>query len=216
MKEKIRKKKKYYWSIGSILVLIFLGIAFLIGTGKIQDFDDSIYQFAISIRSETLTNILKVFTEIGGVIGLVTVLLITIGVTIFFKKKKYGIMITLNLMVSTFTYLILKNIFQRPRPPVAERLVEERGFSFPSGHATNNMAFYVLAIYLVYRNIKNRKIRNSIIVILSIMPILIGFSRIYLRVHYPSDVVAGFCLGLVCVISFITLVYPKLEKENKI
>ena len=70
-----------------------------------------------------------------------------------------GIAVILNLMISSSTYIILKNIIQRPRPNELERLVGETGFSFPSGHTTNNTAFYVFAIYLVCQNVKNKKLR---------------------------------------------------------
>ena len=107
--------------------------------------------------------------------------------------------------------MILKSMIQRPRPPVEERLIEENGYSFPSGHATNSMAFYMLVICLVYQNVKNKKLRNMLCLILSIFPMVIGFSRVYLRVHYISDMIAGFCLGIMCVILFMSCIYQKIK-----
>ena len=106
----------------------------------------------------------------------------------------------------------MKNIFQRPRPPIDERLIEEAGYSFPSGHTTNNVAFYGLAIYLIYKNVKNKALRNILCCILAFIPLIIAFSRIYLRVHYPSDVIAGTILGIICVVIFINFIYKKISE----
>lgn len=78
--------------------------------------------------------------------------------------------------------------------------MKKHGFSFPSGHTTNNIAFYGLAIYIIYNNVKNKKLRNILIIIFSLIACIIPFSRIYLRVHYVSDVLAGICLGIICII----------------
>ena len=128
-----------------------------------------------------------------------------------YHRKKDGIVVALNLMISSLICMILKNMIQRPRPPVEERLIVEDGYSFPSGHATNSMAFYLLAICLIYQNVKNKKLRNVLCLILGIFPILIGFSRVYVRVHYASDMIAGFCLGMMCVILFMSFAYQKIK-----
>lgn len=194
-----------------ILALVFITIWICIQTGSIQTFDSYIYQLVKNMRTDMLTAILKGITELGSTVGLFFIALITVIIMFILKKRKIAIGVTLNLLISSITYVVLKNIFQRPRPPIEERLIEETGYSFPSGHSTNNMAFYVFAIYLIYKNIKNRKIRNVLCVILGIIPILIGFSRVYLRVHYPSDVISGFCLGIILVIVFKSFVYKKLK-----
>lgn len=179
-----------------------------------ETFDNYIYEIVKNTRTDILTDVMKVLTELGGVTGLFLIALIISIILLILKKKKMALGITLNLIISTITYAILKNILQRPRPPIEERLIEETGYSFPSGHSTNNMAFYSFAIYLVYSNVKNKTIRNLLCIILAIIPILIGFSRVYLRVHYPSDVISGFILGIVITILFITTIYKKIKEEK--
>lgn len=206
---------RFKWILVVILTIIFILLWLGTITGVTDEIDNLIYKSVESIRSDFLTVVLIGITELGGVVGLFLILLIT--VIVLFKKNrvKEATAITLNLIISTFTYVILKNIFQRERPVTGNILVDEVGFSFPSGHTTNNVAFYFLAIYLVCINVKNKKIRNISCIILTVIPILIAFSRIYLRVHYPTDVIAGFCLGIVLVVLFVTFIWPRIEKSKK-
>ncbi len=203
-------KKKYKILFG-ILLAVFIFLFLCVQTGMAQDIDNEIYKLMQNHQNEGLTNLLKIITDLGGTVGLFSIALITILILFFCQKRKYGIAMALNLMISSITYFILKNIIQRPRPPIHERLIEETAYSFPSGHSTNNMAFYALAICLVYQNVKNKKLRNGICILLGCIPILIGFSRFYLRVHYISDVLAGFCLGIMCVIVFMSYGYQKIK-----
>lgn len=175
------------------------------------EFDNAIYNLVTQIRNDRFTEVLKVITNLGGIVSLFFIALCTVLILFLFKKRKEGIAVALNLLLSTFTYVVLKSIIQRPRPPEVERLISETGFSFPSGHTTNNIAFYGFAIYLIWNQVKNKKLRNILCIMLGILPILIGFSRIYLRVHYPSDVLAGIVLGTACVVFFVKIVYPKIN-----
>ena len=206
---------RFKWILVAILTIIFILLWLGTITGVTDEIDNLIYKSVESIRSDFLTVVLIEITELGGVVGLFLILLITVIVLCKKNRVKEATAITLNLIISTFTYVILKNIFQRERPVTGNILIDEVGFSFPSGHTTNNVAFYFLAIYLVCINVKNKKVRNISCVILAIIPILIAFSRIYLRVHYPTDVIAGFCLGIVLVVLFTTFIWPRIEKSKK-
>lgn len=206
---------RFKWILVAILTIIFILLWLGTITGVTDEIDNLIYKSVESIRSDFLTVVLIGITELGGVVGLFFILLVTVIVLCKKNRVKEATAITLNLIISTFTYVILKNIFQRERPVTGNILIDEVGFSFPSGHTTNNVAFYFLAIYLVCINVKNKKVRNISCVILAIIPILIAFSRIYLRVHYPTDVIAGFCLGIVLVVLFTTFIWPRIEKSKK-
>lgn len=187
-----------------ILIILFLLMAFFIIllisvlTGSVQPFDEKMYKMVANMKNDNVTSVLKIITDLGGILGLSCITLVTVVILFLNKKRKYGILVTVNLLFSTLAYVILKNIVQRPRPPIEERLIAESGYSFPSGHATNNMAFYCLAIYLVCKNVKNRILKMIFCVLFALLAITISFSRIYLRVHYPSDVFAGICLGISC------------------
>ena len=100
---------------------------------------------------------------------------------------------------------MLKHIVQRPRP-TEHRIIDESGYSFPSGHSMVSAAFYWFLIYLIYKNIKNKYLKCSLITVLSLLIIMIGTSRIYLGVHYTSDVLAGFLVAISYLIIFITAI----------
>ena len=111
----------------------------------------------------------------------------------------------------------MKLFFQRVRPP-DPLIAPLQNFSFPSGHATSAFIFYGLLAYLIWKTDLNRTYKYLIATVLIIFSLLIGFSRVYLRVHYPSDVVAGFCIGfswLVVTISLFTRLKKKADVEEK-
>lgn len=91
---------------------------------------------------------------------------------------------------------LIKTAVQRPRPDDVVHLISEGGFSFPSGHSITSMFVFGLLIFLVRSNVRNKTAANVLTAVLSIPMILIGLSRIYLGVHYPTDVLAGWCLGI--------------------
>ena len=129
-----------------------------------------------------------------------------------------SISICLNLVIIFLLNLILKNIVQRPRPNEF-RIVDETGYSFPSGHSMISMAFYGFIIYLIYKNAKNKYIKWTAIIFLSILIFTIGVSRIYLGVHYTSDVIAGFLISIAYLIIMTNLIgeyinNKEMEKTN--
>ena len=110
-----------------------------------------------------------------------------------------------NLVIITALNQLLKNILQRPRP-TEYRIIEETGYSFPSGHSMISMAFYGYIIYLIYKYVKNKYIKWFSIVLLSILICSIGISRIYLGVHYTSDVLGGFLISVSYLVIYISAV----------
>ncbi len=108
---------------------------------------------------------------------------------------------------------LLKLIFKRPRPDIP--LVDAaRGLSFPSGHATMSCTFYGLLIYMVYKNVENKIARWLLISFLFMVIVMIGSSRVYLNVHYATDVIAGYCLGLMWLVLSIYIL-QKIELYSK-
>ena len=130
-------------------------------------------------------------------------IILTILLTIFTKDKKIAFAIPINLIIVTMLNQILKNIVQRPRP-IGYRLIDENGYSFPSGHSMVSAAFYGLIIYFIWKNVKNKKLRNISCILLSFLIVFIGLSRIYLGVHYASDVLGGFIISIAYLIIFTT------------
>ena len=108
----------------------------------------------------------------------------------------------------------LKFIIQRPRP-TEFRIINESGYSFPSGHSMVSAAFYGFLIYLIYKNVKNKYLKWSLITLLSLVILTIGISRIYLGVHYTSDVIAGFLISISYLIIFIHFAKDFMKNEQK-
>ena len=178
---------------------------------EIEEFDNFIYENIARCISEPLTSILKIVTNFGGPIILV---LITVGILLFVKNKKYGWYVATNLLLIAAINQILKYIVQRPRPNEYQ-LIKQGGYSFPSGHSMVSMAFYGFLIYILYHKVQNKYAKWSLCIILAILIFLIGISRIYLGVHYASDVIGGFCLSVIYLIVFTQIIKQIYEKESK-
>ncbi len=213
MTEKLKKiiKKDYKWIILFICVILFLAILEDVFEYETLALDTSVYTIVVEkIRNPILTDILKIITNLGSAFVLITITILSL---IILKNKKIGLCITLNLALSTLLNVLLKNIIQRPRPE-GYRLIEETGFSFPSGHSMVNTAFYGLLIYLIIKNVKNKKLKYALSILISILILAIGFSRIYLGVHYTSDVLAGFLISVAYLIVFTTILHDILKIEK--
>ena len=172
--------------------------------------DTKVYSFITNnIMNDGLTPILKAITELGGVAFTVLA-----GVLIFMFCKKNRWFITIDLVGVTLVNQVIKHIIRRPRPNVL-RLVEESGYSFPSGHSMVSMAFYGIIIYLVYKNVTNKYLKWILIILLSLLILSIGFSRIYVGVHYFTDVAGGFLLGLAYLIIYINIYNKRIGKNEE-
>lgn len=211
--EKLKKilNKNYKWIILFLCVVLFLAILQNVFYDEQLVLDSIFYNLVVqNMRAPTLTTILIIITNLGSAITLISLTILSI---ILIKNKKIGLCISLNLIISTLLNVILKNIVQRPRPE-GYRLIDESGYSFPSGHSMVNTAFYGLLIYLVLRNVKNSKLKYTLVTLISLLIIGIGFSRIYLGVHYASDVLAGFLISIAYLVVFTTFMHDMLKIEK--
>ena len=208
MKTKEIVAKNIKWIILFICILITVLIAEDVMEKEIMEIDTIGYKIMSEhIISEEVTPIAKVITEFGGAIFLITLSIILL---IVIKNKKIGILIWINLAISTIINQVLKNIIQRPRP-TEFRIINQNGYSFPSGHSMASMTFYGFLIYLIYKKVKNKYLKWTLISLLSILIILIGASRVYLGVHYTSDVIAGILISTSYLIMFISIIKKYLE-----
>ncbi len=175
-----------------LLLILFLWITYEVKFQGILSIDSfCINNIVLSGRSGWLTNIFTFLTFFAGILG--TILL---GTAIFcFLKKKERWYFLGSLMGAVLVGQGLKFFIQRPRPPVIYRLVEESGFSFPSGHSMIGTVLYGYLVALLWRSQCSKKTKWLGTIFLSMFIFSIGFSRIYLGVHYASDVLAGFLLG---------------------
>ena len=205
MKERVKEFiiKNTKWIILFICLIGFLALAEDVFNKEIMNGDIIGYKMVSTfLISDFATPIAKFITNLGGAIFLIglTALLI-----ILIKNKKIGVSIFTNLVIITALNQLLKRILQRPRP-TEFRIVEETGYSFPSGHSMVSMAFYGYLIYLIYKYVENKYIKWSLIVLLSCLIVGIGTSRIYLGVHYTSDVLGGFLISVSYLVIYISVV----------
>ncbi|CDE90377.1 pAP2 family protein [Clostridium sp. CAG:389] len=209
MKEKIKRfiVKNLKWIILFICLIGFLALAEDVFNKEIMNGDIIGYKFISTyLISDFATPIAKFITNFGGAIFLIGIAVILF---IVIKNKKIGISIITNLGIITILNQLLKRILQIPRPEEF-RIINESGYSFPSGHSMISMAFYGYLIYLIYKYVKNKYLKWFLITILGILIVNIGISRIYLGVHYTSDVLAGFLISISYLIVYISIV-NKLE-----
>ena len=210
IKEFIRKNIK--WFILFTCLIAFIGILEDVLEDEILTLD--IYGYNLISKyliSDFFTPIAKIITQLGGAIFLI---ILSLALIISLKNKKVSILILLNLIISTTLNQVLKFIIQRPRP-TEFRIIDEKGYSFPSGHSMVSAAFYGFLIYLIYKNIKNKYLKWGLITLLSCIVLLIGTSRIYLGVHYTSDVIAGFLISISYLIIFTHFSKEFMKNEQK-
>ena len=203
-------KKNLKWVVLFICLVGFLALAEDVFNKEIMNGDIIGYKLISTfLISDFVTPIAKFITNFGGAIFLS---IATVMLFLFIKNKKIGLSIISNIVIITVLNQLLKRILQRPRP-TEFRIVEETGYSFPSGHSMVSMAFYGYLIYLIYRYIKNKYVKWTLITILSILICLIGISRIYLGVHYTSDVLGGFLLSISYLVVYISSIKKLLPEE---
>ncbi len=191
-----------------IFLLVFLLCFFilLIRVNYFIDLDRTVYLILISFQSYGITNLVKYYTFFGSATFLIVITVIS---WLLFKNKYYSKIITINLILSFLTNQVLKFIIARDRPYFIH-LVKENGFSFPSGHAMVSFCFYGLIIYLLHKS--NLKYKNIIIILLILLIFVIGATRIYLGVHYFSDIIGAYLAGLIYLLVFTN--YIKTNKEE--
>lgn len=205
-------KLPYIISILLALIIVVAGIKiFLELTESLQSkflsqYDRKITDFIISFRSPELNKILQFITNIGDIYGYLAVGSISsIAFYLKFKNWRFVIQMIFVLAISALSNLALKQVINRPRPDV-EHLVSVATLSYPSGHAMSAISFYGFLIYLCNGFKINKWIKLGLIFFITILIFLIGISRIYLGVHFPSDIAGGFIAGLIwvafCVIIF--------------
>ena len=205
MKEKLKKfiVKNLKWIVLFICLIGFFALAEDVFNKEIMNGDIVGYKLVSTfLISDFATPIAKFITNFGGAIMLI---ILAPMLFIFIKNKKIGVSVILNLVIITVLNQLLKRIVQRPRP-TEFRIVEESGYSFPSGHSMVSMAFYGYLIYLIYKYVKNKYLKWISIILLSILICSIGISRIYLGVHYTSDVLGGFFISISYLIIYISAV----------
>ena len=206
-------KFKIYGLIVFIATLVFIGVAVGVQTGYLDGFDDTVRYRVYSMRSDKLTVFWKFITHSGD--RYVVIILGIILLLIKSLREKYGVKFAIATLSSTALYQIMKYIFQRPRPDLTLRLIEQGGYSFPSGHSMNCLVSYGILIYLLLRYCENRRLAKLLSFGLGLLTILIGFSRVYVGVHYPTDIIGGWSLGIAVLVAMI-YAFEKFDSRSEV
>ncbi len=193
-----------------ISLIIFIVIIIMLLNGKISNFDNNFYNLLMIVESDLLTNYFKIITKLADVITIVILLILSL---VFFYKKKESFYLLITIIISTIINFLLKYIFSRPRPVNINKIIET-GYSFPSGHAMASVTFYGFLIYLIIKSKLSLKIKWITSILLTLIIFSICISRVYLGVHYISDVLAGVFLSTSLLLSVI-LYIKRLEEKNE-
>lgn len=195
-----------------ICLILFIMIMNGVQSGVLLAFDDSISGIFTGVENTYMYPVFKLITYFGTsiFIGCSSLLLI---LDLWFRKKDYLAMAVVSIGVAGGDLLkrALKNFIHRDRPD--NRLAEASGFSFPSGHAMVGTIFFALLAYFTLKEIKVRSLKWGVGMVIFCLVLLIGISRIVLRVHFPTDVLAGFILGVGYSLSCV-LIYEWLKRKE--
>ncbi|NCN44968.1 MAG: hypothetical protein COU63_00085 [Candidatus Pacebacteria bacterium CG10_big_fil_rev_8_21_14_0_10_36_11] len=210
----LSKSKKVLIISMEIMVGLIFSIVSIVSFNDLADFatnknlvnlDNQFISWVNTIRTPLLTQTMFFFTHLGGAVILSLATLI-ISLLLLKKHRKETALFLISMIMGVVINSTLKTMFDRPRPQF-NALAYESTYSFPSAHAMNNFIFYILLTYLTYHLSKNKKL-TSLVGIFSISMVgIISFSRIYLGVHYFSDVIAGFVAGFWWIMTILSVAY---------
>lgn len=185
--------KRKIWLI-FVPIILFAMLAICIEAGVTVNFEGWAYNESAERMSPILTNIMKIVTHIGDPTFVLSFCLLLI---IFPKSRKtIALPVSLAVIVSGVLNVFLKNIFTRQRPNIL-RLINETSYSFPSGHAMINASLYLMLILLIFKFIKSTRKKIVLSTVCVFLTLAIGYSRIYLGVHYAGDILGGWLCGFV-------------------
>lgn len=226
-RNKFSRKNKdlaFYILILIALIVFVVGLnAFVELTKQMQgnaltNFDRTITDFVISFRTPQRNRFFQFISNVGDIYGyLVATFLVTFYLFFKLRSWKFIFQLLAVIIISGLSNLALKEVINRARPTI-EHLVTVETLSYPSGHAMSAMSFYGFLIYLTFQIKMSRWFRGFLCALFLFIILSIGVSRIYLGVHFPSDVAGGFIAGLIwvafCVVLF-NVIYLLRKRKSK-
>lgn len=195
-----------------LAALVFVWLLSEVAEGEIMKLDTLAYRFfVVTLRSDVMTPIMEGFTSLSSV---AVILVMALVVAAFAPGKAPGRCVCANVVGALVLNQVLKFIVQRPRPD-GYRLAVESSYSFPSGHSMISMAFYGLLIWMIWKYERDDVMRHVWCCLFGLIIVMVGISRVYLGVHYASDVIAGFCVSLIWLVFFTKVIAPAfMDEEN--
>lgn len=180
--------------------MVFAGLA-VWQAQLLPGIDRTVLSWVTSWETPVVTAVMKGITFLGEPVWFAALCVLILLLTRF---RRWGWLFTVNALLVGIVNQGLKAVFERARPAIEAMLAEADGYSFPSGHAMGSMAIYGLLICMLLRLPLTPRFRRGLTAGLAVLIGAIGFSRVYLRVHYTTDVLAGWCAGLVYLLLLLT------------
>lgn len=221
-KQDDRKRRQHFLYIALISILPFLLFGFIgyQDWSSITAIDYGIGAFFYDLREPVRTTMVTGITRIADRSGQTLITIIAVILLMLFRKWWTGLWFGLTVLIgSDYLNDFVKNIFQRMRPDQIDHLVEQGEYAYPSGHAMGAMIIFGGLLFILIRYLRAKRQDTAILtwvlaVFFSLLILAIGLSRIYLGVHYPSDVIGGFSLGLAWLsLSIAAFGYPLTKRE---
>ncbi|MGM1045369.1 MAG: phosphatase PAP2 family protein [Bacillota bacterium] len=201
-----------YWILSFLSFLAFAGVAAMVVLDRVFGFDSFFIELVRGFEQPAITDIAKGFSYIGSTVPII-VICVAVSVLLYALRLRREIILFFTVVLgSQILNMVLKMSFRRIRPDI-NRLVEVTGYSFPSGHSMAAFALYGILTYLLWKNLNTVLRRVFVLILFSVMILGIGLSRIYLGVHYPSDVFGGY-LASCSWLMFSIGMYESLRSRN--
>lgn len=189
-----------------ISAVLFALLSIYVHAGVTLGFEGWVYSQSVAYMSPPLTAILKGVTRLGDSITVIAFCLLLIAIPK--TRRTIALPVSAAVVLSTLVNIVLKNLFARERPDIL-RLINETSYSFPSGHAMINATLYTMLIIMIFKFVTSRARRLALSIPCALMAVTIGFSRIYLGVHYAGDILGGWIIGF----ALSVLVYALWKKS---
>jgi len=205
-----RKDSKIVLSLVFLVLFLFLMNLVTLNNRIINSIDSSAENYSTSIRNGFLTSFMKIITDLGDWKIIFVLTAIIAAFLLYRKKLKHLFVLILSVVAGEGIIWTIKNLVERARPDVVNALVYESSYSFPSGHAFISLSFYALIMYFVYKSSESKTIKTITVIASLLIVFLIGVSRVYLGVHWISDVVAGSFLGI-CWVFLMIFIFKSIK-----
>ena len=199
-----------YFSVFMLLVVAFVEIVEEVFEGETLFYDEAILKGINGFSTPFFDTFFVVITQFGGVFGIIALTAILLGLLLRRKMYKNALIVGATVAGAAILNVILKLIFERTRPDLWEQLIVETSFSFPSGHSMITAALGLSLIFICW----NTRFRWLAVALGSSFIIVIGFSRLYLGVHYPTDILAGWVVSAAWLSTVVTIVNVNLLRKN--